>query len=33
MTQYRGMPRTVMGVGGLESMEMGEGIGDFKRGN
>jgi hypothetical protein len=33
MTQYRGMPRTIMGEGGLGSTEIGAGIGDFKRGN
>ena len=33
MTQYREMPGPGMGVGGLGSRQMGEGIGDFQRGN
>jgi hypothetical protein len=33
MPQYREMPGPGMGVGGLGSREMGEGIGDFLRGN
>ena len=33
LSQYRGMPGPIMGVGGLESRRTGEGIGDFRRGN
>jgi hypothetical protein len=33
MTQYRGMPRPGMGVGGLGNRGKGEGIGDIRRGN
>jgi hypothetical protein len=33
MPQYRGMPGPGMGVGRLGSRGVGEGIGDFQRGN
>jgi hypothetical protein len=33
MPQYREMPEPGMGVGGLGSGRMGEGIEDFQRGN
>jgi hypothetical protein len=33
MPQYRGIPGSGMGVGGLGSRRRGEEIGDFQRGN